>query len=123
MITNSLYVCPKCKNPLHLHAASQGFYCDNKHHFDKNEKGYWVLSQAKKPKLDSRQVMRAKRHLLESGLFTPLIDKMTSLLIESTKSVEILQQAQLTQLDFDMLKGSAPAYIALSYCQDLHLLE
>lgn len=105
MKTSSLYVCPQCQHPLHVHGASQGLYCDNKHHFDKNEQGYWVFSQAKKPKLDSRQVMRAKRHLLESGLFAPLIDAMASLLIESTKDVAILQQAQLTQLDFDCGDG------------------
>ncbi|WP_298768341.1 methyltransferase domain-containing protein [uncultured Shewanella sp.] len=105
MTTSSIYLCPQCKKSLHVHGASQGLYCDNKHHFDKNEKGYWVLSQAKKPKLDSRQVMRAKRHLLESGLFTPLIEAMTSLLVESKKDVEILQQAELTQLDFDCGDG------------------
>ncbi|WP_299011590.1 SAM-dependent methyltransferase [uncultured Shewanella sp.] len=104
-MTNSLYVCPKCKSSLHLHAESQGLYCDNKHHFDKDEKGYWVLSRAKKPKMDSRQVMRAKRHLLASGLFTPLVDAMAALLIDSQNEIGILQQSVLTHLDFDCADG------------------
>nr|WP_299492511.1 methyltransferase domain-containing protein [uncultured Shewanella sp.] len=102
---SSIYLCPKCNEALRVHVSSQGLYCDNKHHFDKNEQGYWIFSQAKKPKLDSRQVMRAKRYLLESGMFTPLIEAMASLLSDSKDKVGILAQGSLQQLDFDCGEG------------------
>ncbi|MBP8269290.1 MAG: SAM-dependent methyltransferase, partial [Aeromonas sp.] len=31
--------CPVCRSPLHLHEASRGVYCDNKHHFDPAPEG------------------------------------------------------------------------------------
>ncbi|WP_366525072.1 methyltransferase domain-containing protein [uncultured Shewanella sp.] len=105
MTISSIYLCPKCNEALRVHVSSQGLYCDNKHHFDKNEQGYWIFSQAKKPKLDSRQVMRAKRYLLESGMFTPLIEAMASLLSDSKDKVGILAQGSLQQLDFDCGEG------------------
>lgn len=73
-----LFQCPTCGLALMQHQASQGFYCANKHHFDKNAAGYWVFTKParQKPTGDSRQQVRAKHFLLESGVFTPLIDKM-----------------------------------------------
>ncbi|MCL1123152.1 putative RNA methyltransferase [Shewanella surugensis] len=101
----SIYLCPTCTQPLWIHQASQGLYCENKHHFDKSEQGYWIFSVAKKPKLDSRQVMRAKRYLLESGVFSPLIKTMGEILSDCVSDIAVLQQAQLTQLDFDCGEG------------------
>lgn len=74
--------CPRCRSPLHLHEASQGYYCDNKHHFNPEPEGYLDLIPGKKnPKdSDSRALMRAKRHFLESGHQLPLVEAMVSLL-------------------------------------------
>jgi len=85
--------CPRCHAPLHLHEASQGRYCDNKHHFDPAPEGYLDLIPGKKnPKdSDSRALMRAKRHFLEQGHQQPLVDAMTSLLAP-------LDPRELTQL-------------------------
>ncbi|TNI86829.1 putative RNA methyltransferase [Aeromonas allosaccharophila] len=74
--------CPRCRGPLHLHEASQGRYCDNKHHFDPAPEGYLDLIPGKKnPKdSDSRALMRAKHHFLEAGHQLPLVEAMTALL-------------------------------------------
>ncbi len=74
--------CPRCRSPLHLHEASQGRYCDNKHHFDPAPEGYLDLIPGKKnPKdSDSRALMRAKHHFLEAGHQLPLVEAMASLL-------------------------------------------
>ncbi|MBP8189017.1 MAG: SAM-dependent methyltransferase, partial [Aeromonas sp.] len=40
--------CPLCRSPLHLHEASRGVYCDNKHHFDPAPEGYLDLIPGKK---------------------------------------------------------------------------
>ena len=73
-------LCPVCSASLKQHQASLGFYCENKHHFDKNPNGYWpLLSNTKakaKPQAESRQQMRGRHFLLESGLFTPLIKQL-----------------------------------------------
>ena len=45
--------CPLCRSPLHLHAASRGVYCDNKHHFDPAPEGYLDLIPGKKNPKDS----------------------------------------------------------------------
>ncbi|GGP40994.1 SAM-dependent methyltransferase [Shewanella saliphila] len=60
-----------------------GFYCDNKHHFDKHTQGYWpLLSNTKtKPQVLSRQQMRGRHFLLESGLFAPLITQLQARLL------------------------------------------
>ena len=73
---------PLCRSPPHLHAASRGFYCDNKHHFDPAPEGYLDLIPGKKnPKdSDSRALLRAKRRFLEQGHQLPLVDAMANLL-------------------------------------------
>ncbi|GGP59630.1 SAM-dependent methyltransferase [Shewanella algicola] len=76
-------LCPVCATPLKQHQASQGFFCDNKHHFDKHAQGYWpLLSNSKtKPQVLSRQQMRGRHFLLESGLFAPLITQLQTRLL------------------------------------------
>ncbi|WP_037471434.1 MULTISPECIES: methyltransferase domain-containing protein [Shewanella] len=98
----SSFLCPKCQQPLMVHAQSAGFYCANKHHYDKHEQGYWVFSQAKKPQLDSRQVMRAKRFLLESGIHQPLIDTLSKVLSEASMH---LPASSIDVLDIDCGDG------------------
>lgn len=94
------YQCPTCSLPLMQHQASQGFYCANKHHFDKNEAGYWVFTKParQKPTGDSRQQVRAKRFLLESGIFTPLIDKMGEMIAAHLQADDCL-------LDYECAEG------------------
>lgn len=78
-----LLTCPICTTPLLQHQASQGFYCENKHHFDRHKDGYWPLLLANKTKMVavSREKMRAKRFLLASGIYTCVIDKVTQVLL------------------------------------------
>jgi len=104
----SIYLCPMCNEPLKIHQESQGLHCSNKHHFDQSEHGYWVFSLAKKPKTDSRQVMRGKRFLLESDVLAPLTDKIAQMLQQTLQSPQ--GQASdtgemLKQLDYDCGEG------------------
>lgn len=94
------FQCPTCGLPLQQHQSSQGFYCTNKHHFDKSEQGYWVFTkpQRQKPTGDSRQQVRAKRFLLESGIFAPLIDNMAEILVGSL-------QDDTSLLDYECAEG------------------
>ncbi|MCT8985609.1 putative RNA methyltransferase [Shewanella phaeophyticola] len=97
-------LCPVCAAPLKQHQASQGFYCDNKHHFDKHAQGYWpLLSNSKtKPQVLSRQQMRGRHFLLESGLFSPLIEALQTLLLQR---VNLAQQADFHYLDYQCADG------------------
>ena len=99
----SIYLCPVCNQPLLIHQESQGLHCSNKHHFDKNDKGYWVFSLPKKPKLDSRQVMRGKRFLLESGVFSPLVDKIAEML--KPELAHIASEKAIAHLEYDCGEG------------------
>lgn len=94
------FQCPTCGLPLLQHQASQGFYCANKHHFDRSEQGYWVFTkpQKQKPTGDSRQQVRAKHFLLESGIFSPLIDRMAMMILS-------LQKEELSLLDYECAEG------------------
>lgn len=94
------FQCPTCGLSLQQHQASQGFYCANKHHFDRSEQGYWVFTQPKrqKPTGDSRQQVRAKRFLLESGIFSPLFERMAIMILS-------LQKEELSLLDYQCAEG------------------
>ncbi|BAJ00858.1 putative RNA methyltransferase [Shewanella violacea] len=99
----SIYLCPVCNQPLLIHEESQGLHCSNKHHFDKSDKGYWVFSLPKKPKLDSRQVMRGKRFLLESGVFSPLVDTLAEML--KPELAHIASDEAIAHLEYDCGEG------------------
>ncbi|MEL4428208.1 putative RNA methyltransferase [Shewanella mangrovisoli] len=94
------FQCPTCGSALMQHQASQGFYCANKHHFDKNEAGYWIFTKParQKPTGNSRQQVRAKRFLLESGIFSPLVEKMAAMLAPHLKADDCL-------LDYECADG------------------
>ncbi|MEC4726663.1 SAM-dependent methyltransferase [Shewanella sp. D64] len=96
----SLYLCPKCEQPLLIHETSQGLHCCKKHHFDKNENGYWIFSQAKKPQIDSRQIMRAKRFLLESGIFQPVVDVIETMIQQAE-----FAEGPINYLDYECGEG------------------
>lgn len=70
------YLCPVCQSALVKHPPSQGYYCNNKHHFDLAKEGYLNLLpvQNKKSKNpgDSRAMMRARRNFLEAGFYQPM---------------------------------------------------
>jgi len=78
------YICPICQSPLHLHQASKGYYCHNKHHFDLAKEGYLNLLpvQHKKSKEpgDSRAMMRARRNFLEAEHYLPLAKAIANII-------------------------------------------
>ena len=97
----SHYLCPICQAPMSVHQASQGLYCVNKHHLDKNDQGYWIFSHSKKPNIDSRQVMRSKRFLLESGIFAPVVEALNQHVADALAS----STQPIAHLDFDCGEG------------------
>lgn len=78
------YICPICQSPLVKHLPSQGYYCKNKHHFDKAKEGYLNLLpvQHKKSKQpgDSRAMMRSRRHFLEAGFYQQMAQALTMII-------------------------------------------
>ncbi|WP_445777899.1 putative RNA methyltransferase [Shewanella sp.] len=97
-------LCPVCAAPLTQHLASCGLYCANKHHFDKHAQGYWpLLSNTKtKPQVLSRQQMRARHFLLESGIFAPLMTQLQQILLDLLKTSE---QQDFEHLDYQCADG------------------
>jgi 23S rRNA (guanine745-N1)-methyltransferase len=98
----SMLICPICMTQLQQHQASQGFYCDNKHHYDRHKDGYWPLLLANKTKMQaiSREKMRAKRFLLASGIYTPVINKMAEVLLRL-----LADKPQIQHLDYQCGDG------------------
>ncbi|WP_226410747.1 putative RNA methyltransferase [Shewanella glacialimarina] len=97
-------VCPTCSQPLHQHEASKGFYCEAKHHFDRLEQGYYPLVKvkAKTPQSSiSRQQMRARQFLLQSGVFQPLVDALQQKMLALTATAE----NELNWLDYQCGDG------------------
>ena len=78
------YLCPLCQSSLVKHPPSQGYYCNNKHHFDLAKEGYLNLLpvQNKKSKNpgDSRAMMRARRNFLEAGFYQPMAKAVADML-------------------------------------------
>jgi len=98
----SLFQCPICAQPLHAHQASGGWYCDNKHHFDKREPGFWGFAKPAKGKVqgDSRAELRAKHFLLESGILAPAIAALAQTVTET-----LAGDSSVKALDFDCGDG------------------
>ncbi|MCL1141945.1 putative RNA methyltransferase [Shewanella gaetbuli] len=97
-------ICPTCKQSLHQHPASKGLYCDAKHHFDVNAQGYYpiVKVKAKSPQSSmTRQQMRARQFLLQSGLFQPLVACLQQTVSEVLNSAS----AQVNWLDYQCMDG------------------
>ncbi len=78
------YICPICQSALKQHQPSQGYYCENKHHFDPAKEGYLNLLpvQHKKSKQpgDSRAMMRARRNFLEAEFYQPMAKAIASMI-------------------------------------------
>ncbi|MEZ9538955.1 methyltransferase domain-containing protein [Shewanella sp. 10N.286.51.B8] len=108
---NSILICPKCATALHYHQASAGYYCDNKHHIDKNAQGYlsFVTSTKFKGANESRQQLRSKRFLMAEDLFKPLMDKLS----ESFNQL-IDGRTELQHLNFSCADGLYLRHLATS---------
>lgn len=89
------YICPICQTPLIQHLQSKGYFCKNKHHFDRAKEGYINLLpvQFKKTKNpgDSRAMMRSRRHFLEAGFYQPLAQAITSMIDNHHKTESSLK--------------------------------
>ncbi|GIU47876.1 MULTISPECIES: class I SAM-dependent methyltransferase [Shewanella] len=87
---NSILNCPTCAAKLHFHESSKGYYCDNKHHFDKNAQGYWsfVTSPKFKGSSESRDQLRSKRFLMASGIFAPLTEQLSAVFNKAIKGIK-----------------------------------
>ncbi len=86
-----MLVCPICHSA--LQRASHSESCTNGHHFDRAKEGYLhllpVQFKSSKQPGDSRAMMLARRALLDSGLYQPLVDGLKQLVGETTSLLDI----------------------------------
>lgn len=112
---SALFQCPTCQQALHIHQQSQGLHCDNKHHFDRNQQGYWVFGLPKKRvDTDSRQVLRAKKFMLASGMFDAVVEQMATLL-----AGQLAQHQQVLHCDLNCGDGFYIRALAEQLAQQL----
>ncbi|WP_372873018.1 putative RNA methyltransferase [Shewanella sp.] len=89
------FQCPLCRQPLHAHQESKGWYCDGKHHFDRHAIGYWDFFPARKPKnAESRDTLRARQFLLTSGIYGVAIEALARVVgqFSATGELQCIQQ-------------------------------
>lgn len=77
-------ICPVCREP--LQALDNRLRCSNSHSFDRARQGYWnlLLAQKKRSKApgDNAEMVLARQHFLDAGHYSPLADRIGSLLQE-----------------------------------------
>ena len=87
---NTYYLCPICQQAL-LQKDKQ-LICEANHNFDVAKEGYVNLLpvQFKKSKApgDNKEMVIARRNFLEKGYYSPLADKLTSLVNQFSPNVE-----------------------------------
>jgi len=115
------YTCPICQSPLHLHQASKGYYCHNKHHFDLAKEGYLNLLpvQHKKSKEpgDSRAMMRARRNFLEAEFYLPLAKALSNMIDKQRQN-----ESHMRILDMGCGEGYYSRQIE-KHCHDSHDID
>jgi 23S rRNA (guanine745-N1)-methyltransferase len=84
-----LYLCPVCREPLHLHQSGKSYNCQSRHSFDLAKEGYLNLlpvqhKHSKEPG-DSKQMMLARREFLEAGYYEPMA-KALVMIIDADKT-------------------------------------
>lgn len=79
----SLFICPVCNEKLNLNGRTYG--CKNGHFYDLARQGYVNLLQPNKRHSDdpgdSREMVLARRELLESGLYSDFSDKLNNIVL------------------------------------------
>jgi 23S rRNA (guanine745-N1)-methyltransferase len=85
-----LYLCPVCRDPLHLHQSRKSYNCRNRHSFDLAKEGYLNLlpvqhKHSKEPG-DSKEMMLARREFLEAGYYETM-----------TKALAMIIDANITE--------------------------
>ncbi|MEI6067206.1 MAG: 23S rRNA (guanine(745)-N(1))-methyltransferase [Methylococcaceae bacterium] len=88
--SNSLYICPVCREPLQLHQSGKKYVCHNQHSFDLAKAGYLnllpVQNKHSKEPGDSKLMMIARRLFLEAGFYEPMAKTVAMMIdAESTK--------------------------------------
>ena len=82
-------ICPLCTQP--LTCTAQGIVCVNRHQFDRAKEGYYnLLPVQHKNSLepgDAKQQLQARRAFLQTGFFSPLLQKITQIIPATTKTV------------------------------------
>ena len=84
--SNSLYICPVCREPLQLQPSGKNYACLHHHSFDLAKEGYLNLlpvqdKHSKEPG-DSKLMMIARRLFLEAGFYEPMA-KAVAMMIDA----------------------------------------
>ncbi len=84
-----MLICPNCKSP--LHKINNTYKCDNLHSFDIAKQGYTnlLINQSSKLKGDTKEMLEARLFIQERSLYTPLKDKIISIIPQVNKTLDI----------------------------------
>ena len=87
--SNSLYICPVCREPLQLQPSGKNYACLHHHSFDVAKAGYLNLlpvqdKHSKEPG-DSKEMMIARRLFLEAGFYEPMA-KAVAMMIDAVNT-------------------------------------
>ena len=82
--------CPVCRQP--LTTSEKGASCDNNHQFDRAKQGYFNLLQSHKKRSknpgDDKMMVQARSQFLESGHYSPVVNKLVETIQELTTGTE-----------------------------------
>jgi 23S rRNA (guanine745-N1)-methyltransferase len=97
--THGVYICPLCGALLQEDQAGKTFSCPNKHSFDKAKEGYLNLlpvqhKHSKEPG-DSKTMLVARRHFLESGCYEPMAKAVAMMIDTCQSTIEVFQLLDL----------------------------
>ena len=85
-----MYICPKCSLP--LQRSLNTFSCPQKHSYDVAKSGYVNLIIGSKGGVhgDDKEMIDARRSFLSLGHYSPISDKVSEILIKSSRGKEIM---------------------------------
>ncbi len=79
-----LFRCPVCSEPMELVDDSQ-LICKDNHSFDLSKQGYVNLAQQAHVTKYDQALFNARKAVIDSGFFNPLLDYITELILEQIK--------------------------------------
>lgn len=109
----SLFRCPTCQAPM-ARVVDNSIVCQNGHQIDFNRHGYLHFLTGAAETEYGREMFCARRQLLESGLFTPIIKEVAAVLpdkplrlldVGTGEGTPLKQLANLRKNDRDVMVG------------------
>lgn len=90
----TIFTCPVCKEPLYIEGRT--YKCQNNHCFDMAKEGYVNLLVGSKStdfSGDDKQMVSSRTRFLEGGYYSPLRDKISSLITQYSNGDSVLLDA------------------------------